>query len=122
VQLEADVAALRLVKAEVEFTAADKEKYGQYWEQVSTGRDWYSLLRKFQGDPVGCARLGVMVDGSGTSDVEYVYIIDLDDNSFNAYSAAWEDGARTLIGRYALDNLPVDLDADLDVTRTHGIV
>lgn len=93
-----------------ELTALD----GAYFEQVSTGTDWYAHLRKCQGNPELTLTSGYITDGSESfRKEEYDYVIDLDAETFTAYR--WEDK----VVSYGLDALPsvkdfVKLDASED--------
>lgn len=79
-----NVRDVRQVDAHTDPTPEDVERYGALHEQVSTGADWYSLLRNAQGriDLLLDGTLDVMTDGNSfvvdSLFCEYAYILDLD--------------------------------------------
>ena len=70
-------------------SAEDREKYAHLWAEVSTGLDWYSLLREMQGDLGAHLQEGLMIDGNAfimdSLFCEYAYILNLDDETFEVY-------------------------------------
>lgn len=80
---------LRQVKSNRKFTAKQKEKYGQYWEQVSTGTDMYSLLRGLQGELGLMLKEGIMTESNAficdSLYCEWAYILNVDEKTFEIY-------------------------------------
>lgn len=129
--LRAQVRGLRLVNEDGEPSAEDRERLGQYHEQVSTGTDWYSLLRGTQGDPAETLKTGVMLEGGSefaedSLFCEWGYVIDLDREVFEVYQGFQTEQPETgrfrdriedpdeywpiaLIASYPLDALPESL-------------
>lgn len=101
----AKVAALRLVDEHADFTPEDREKYGEHWQNVSSGTDWYSLLRSLQGDMVGYLDAGVMPSAGVATpqdlDHEWGYLIDLNDKTLKV--SHWRGGD---LATWPLDALP----------------
>lgn len=62
---------------------------GKYWENVSTGKDWYSHLRRCQGDLDMYVAAGFIPDqsdfGKDSLFCENAYVIDVDAKSFDYY-------------------------------------
>lgn len=84
----------------------------RYFERVSTGQDWYAVLRKTQGDPELILESGhiAAVDPAttrSTDDVwlEYSWLIDLDAEEFIGYEGNLAGPVRI---RRPLSNLPTD--------------
>lgn len=80
---------MKQVKSDKAFTEKQKEKYGHHWEQVSTGKDMYSLLRGLQGDLYGMIKEGVMVGHNefihDSLFCEWAYILNVDEKTFEIY-------------------------------------
>jgi hypothetical protein len=80
---------LKQVKSDKEFTEKQKEKYGDLWQQVSTGKDMYSLLRGLQGDLGAMLERGIMTkDNEFIKDslfCEWAYILNVDEQTFEIY-------------------------------------
>lgn len=95
------VAALTLVEEQDEPTAEEIAKLGVTPRNVSTGRDWYSALRDFQGEPQATLDLGYMTDHHGDAE-EWGYVFDLDAGTFKVY----EDDDPEPREAYPLDALP----------------
>ena len=82
------VRALRDVDG-TEPTASDRKRFSKYQANVSTGQDWYALLRATQGDPAAVLECGVFEGAdSFMADslfCEYAYVINLDSGMFEVY-------------------------------------
>lgn len=93
--LKDKVAAIRLIDESEDYSPEDKERYGRYWQNVSTGSDWYSLLRGMQGDMTAYVEEGVMPDGAAFLDdslfCEYAYIANLDTGKLEFYTGFVKD-------------------------------
>lgn len=80
---------LRQVQTSRKFTAKQKEKYGKYWEQVSTGEDMYSLLRGLQGELGLMLKEGIMTKHNAfildSLFCEWAYILNVDNKTFEIY-------------------------------------
>ena len=80
---------LKQVKSDKVFTEKEKEKYGDLWQQVSTGDDMYSLLRSLQGDLGAMLERGIMTkDNNFIKDslfCEWAYILNVDKKTFEIY-------------------------------------
>jgi hypothetical protein len=71
---------------------------------VSTGDDWYALLRETQGDLAKVLASGYIASiGREKSYAQYSYVLDLDANTFTSYDGS-VDGS--ILSVYALDALP----------------
>lgn len=70
---------------------------------VSTGSDWYSLLRETQGNPDAILDAGVAGDASGFPQdslfCEWAYVVDLDSETFEVYEGFQRSGPVT--GRWS---------------------
>jgi hypothetical protein len=77
------VRAIVMVGEDAKPTDAEQATYGEFWHDVSTGKDWYSLLRDLQGDFERQLEAGVMVETVGFQ--EYGYVFDLDKNVLRLY-------------------------------------
>ncbi len=99
---------MKQVKSDKKFTAKQKEKYGQYWEQVSTGEDMYSLLRGLQGDLAGMLKEGIMTESNKFIEdslfCEWAYILNVDNKTFEIYEGFQRSQPKN--GRYK--DVPVD--------------
>jgi hypothetical protein len=87
--LYAQVAALAPVP-DREPTEAEREQHRATTDRnVSTGRDWYALLRDTQGDPAAILACGLYEDaGDFPTDslfCEWAYVVDLDARRFEVY-------------------------------------
>ena len=73
---------MRWVNEDATPTAAERKKYAEYFENVSTGKDWYSLLRDQQGSLMKRLRAGIATDGTEFAKdslfCEWGYIFDCD--------------------------------------------
>jgi hypothetical protein len=89
VPLKDQVRAIRLVKSEEEPTEEEQQKYMQYWENVSTGKDWYSFLRECQGHIALWLKAGIMIDSQSfikdSLFCEWAYIVNLDTMKLEVY-------------------------------------
>lgn len=84
------VLTLRPVDESSEPTVLERAKYAEFLdEHVSTGRDWYSLLRHCQGEPSLILQAGVFCDASyfpfDSLFCEWAYVVDLDERVFEVY-------------------------------------
>ena len=93
---------LKQVKTDKEFTEAEKEKYGKYWEQVSTGKDMYSLLRGLQGNLDEMLKVGIMTEYNNfikdSLFCEWAYIFNVDEKTFEIYKGFQTEKPKA--GRY----------------------
>jgi hypothetical protein len=119
-------------------TPAEQRRFAKYSDSmVSTGRDWYALLRHTQGNMDATLEAGLFEDGSkfplDSLFCEWAYIIDLDMRQFEVYEGfrtepttdgRWkgqrEAGNREyhaiqLVASYSFDELP-ELDLDIALT------
>ena len=106
-EYKAKAVAIQLVDESSTPTEDDRKKYAKFFQQVSTGADWYALLRDLQGELKQTLDLGI---GCKAHDdwlkdslfCEYAYIINFDDRvvefykGFNKTSLDVQKG-----GRYA---------------------
>lgn len=80
---------LKQVKSNKKFTEKQKEKYGDLWEQVSTGKDMYSLLRGLQGNLGAMLERGIMTENNDfikdSLFCEWAYILNVDEQTFEIY-------------------------------------
>lgn len=81
---------LTLVDESASPTEDERAQVAEYADSsVSTGGDWYSALRKTQGDPENTLRSGFMTDASDfpmdSLFCEYAYLFNLDDGTFEVY-------------------------------------
>jgi hypothetical protein len=88
--IRAQVDDLTLVDEQVKPTAEEAIKFAMYTDdRVSSGDDWYSILRNTQGDPQSILNAGAMIDSHGflTDSLfcEWAYIVDFDTNSLDVY-------------------------------------
>lgn len=113
------VRKLRMVSEDDEPTAAERAQYAVHADPgVSTGRDWYSLLRETQGNPRAILGAGVMIDSKSfpldSLFCEWVYVVDLDNETFEIYqgfqqskpnAGRWKDAEGTMDGYYPVNLL-----------------
>lgn len=77
-------------------TAEDLERYAEWHDPgVSTGKDWYALLRKTQGDPDAMLRAGLYEDDAADFPLdslfcEWAYGVDFDERAFEVYKGFQE--------------------------------
>lgn len=111
-------------------TQADFERFGAYWQNVSAGQDWYSLLRNCQGNPDEVLASGVILDGTNfpadSVFCEWGYVVDFDNRVLEVYKGfqkAPHDLGRfasmenndpryypiALVGTFSFDELPEDM-------------
>ena len=86
-------------------TAEEREKYGAFADPgVSTGEDWYSLLRNAQGNLQAYLDLGIMPDNTDFAHdslfCEYAYAVNFDTGVVEVYRGFQQDPARVK-GRFA---------------------
>lgn len=83
------VRGIRLVKSDGEPTEEEQQKYMETWENVSTGKDWYSFLRECQGHIRKWYDLGLMMDSQtfirDSLFCEWAYIVNLDTMKLEVY-------------------------------------
>lgn len=83
-------ARLQVVNEDASPTEEELASFAAYRDpRVSTGDDWYALLRNTQGNPGEILRAGFFIDGSefpmDSLFCEYAYIVDFDCRVFQAY-------------------------------------
>lgn len=97
------VDSLRMVQDHDTPSVADQVAHAASHEEVSTGKDWYALLRAHQGDIGATLAAGVMIDSSGfpydSLFAEWGYLIDFDEETFEVYRGFQESAPRA--GRWA---------------------
>lgn len=104
---KAKVAAALLVDESAEPTPEQAERFAQFRQNVSTGRDWYSLLRDLQGDIGGYLDAGVWPNNGGRAwprdslFCEYGYYVDLNHKVLEFYRGFQTE--RHESGRFATD-------------------
>lgn len=80
---------LKQVNSNKVFTEKEKEKYGDLWQQVDTGKNMYALLRGLQGDLGAMLERGIMTkDNEFIKDslfCEWAYILNVDEKTFEIY-------------------------------------
>lgn len=108
-KVRALVAALRMVDEEATPTDEERERYAQYADTcVSTGKDWYALLRRTQGNPAAILEAGVAGDSEefplDSLFCEWVYVVDLDREVFEVYEGYQK--SRPTKGRWATVETP----------------
>lgn len=114
---------LTLVSEDTAPTDEERARYAAFADtSVSTGEDWYSLLRENQGSIVKPLKAGVMTDGGWmVTDAPYSewgYLVDLDTGTFEVYQGhfdgaaagrwAGQDKALNLVAVFNLHDLPED--------------
>jgi hypothetical protein len=93
---------LKQVKCDKEFTEQEKEKYGDLWQQVDTGKNYYALLRGLQGHLDEMLKRGRMTkDNNFIKDslfCEWAYILNVDEKTFEIYQGFQQEKPKA--GRY----------------------
>lgn len=84
------VIALQKVPYNRKPTAEDIERLAEFHDpNVSTGADWYSLLRRTQGDLSAVLRAGLYEDAAefplDSLFCEWAYVVDFDERRFEVY-------------------------------------
>lgn len=84
------VQSLQPVDATVDPTAEDFERYGEFHDpNVSTGKDWYSLLRHTQGNLPMTLKAGLYEPSPDfpldSLFCEWAYVVDFDARQFEVY-------------------------------------
>lgn len=107
---------VRLVNASDTPTPEEQEKFADIWDPtVSSGSDWYSLLRNGQGRLDILLAAGVMTDDADFLNdslfCEYAYLINLDTETLEYYEGFQKDdegnyGRVKLVNSFPLSNLP----------------
>lgn len=82
---------LQAIESDSEPTEAERERFKQYWNKnVSSGQDWYSLLRETQGEPALILQAQFYEDaGDFPKDslfCEWAYVVDFDQRVFEIYA------------------------------------
>lgn len=101
------VAAALLVDESAEPTPEQAVRFARFWQNVSTGRDWYSLLRDLQGNIGGYLNAGVWPNHGGRAwprdslFCEYGYYVDLNHKVLEFYRGFQTE--RHESGRFATD-------------------
>lgn len=96
-----------------------------FWQDVSTGDDWYAALRSAQGDILAYLEAGYIPSMSPEviqkSDIfiEWGYLIDLDERVLRIYSGAKEGEPMHDLGATGLDLLGDMGDEEIRETMTH---
>ncbi len=102
-ELRDRVRNIEFVDEDKEPTPEQREKFKQYFENVSNGKDWYSLLRGMQGKASEYVKNGIMIDAHGflkdSLFCEWAYIINLDTLKLEVYRG-FQDKYHKL-GRYS---------------------
>lgn len=97
------VKALRPVKAQDTPSHEEWAQYKHLWQEVSTGSDWYSLLRSLQGDLDATLEAGIMITENtfvhNSLFCEWAYIINVDTLELEVYEGFNKDPKAD--GRYA---------------------
>jgi hypothetical protein len=104
------VTQLRFVDGNTKPTPAEIEQYKHLADfRVSTGDDWYSLLRNTQGDPAAILAAGVMADAhkflNDSLFCEYAYIVNFDSRELEVYRG-FQTTPANQYGRYAKPKKP----------------
>lgn len=89
-ELKEQVRNLRLVNEDESPTDEDREHFSKFWNKnVSSGDDWYSLLRETQGNPGAILAAGAMCDASSfprdSLFCEWAYVVDFDAEVLEVY-------------------------------------
>ncbi|GIH03394.1 hypothetical protein Rhe02_14610 [Rhizocola hellebori] len=106
-QLPDQVRALRVVRDDDKPTPQDVQQLHR-WSDMTVGSasttDWYCLLRRTQGHPVGILAAGVILDSTVTAFdsvwTDWGYIVDLDTACFEVYRGG-EPAGNHPAGRFA---------------------
>jgi hypothetical protein len=114
------VAALTLLNEDDPPTQEDRTRLAEYADlSVSTGQDWYSLLRNTQGDPEAILSSGFMIDSHNfpldSLFCEWGYLVDLDRATFDVYRGFQNSPAAA--GRW----VGKDVEDDHGHTRSAGV-
>lgn len=102
--------------------AADLKARG-FWKNVSTGADWYSVLRNCQGSITDYIRAGYLPTTPNTvltvKDIfmEWGYVIDVDAKELIVYEG--QSNGPAVVGRFPFDQIR---DADFDVDRAVAVL
>lgn len=135
--LRRQAASLRPVP-DTEPTDDDFTRLAEFHDpNVSSGRDWYSLLRGTQGDLSAMLRAGLYEDAADfprdSLFCEWAYVVDFDGRAFEVYEGfrttpptdgRWAEQPGTdergqyfpvqRVARWSFDELPLNLDGMLD--------
>lgn len=126
---------MRVVDRKMGPSKADRSLYHEYWDNVSSGEDWYSLLRKMQGHIIQHLTVGIMINNTnfmttGGILCKWGYIIDLDTECLEIYRGYKRDPhpfaqyghgdfvvgtyGCALIAEWPLQDLPVSVGNTID--------
>lgn len=99
------VRGLRLVNDQDTPSENERKNFAKFADPgVSTGQDWYSLLRETQGDPEKTLDAGVMIDSLSFAHdslfCEWGYLVNFDTGMIEVYRGFQEDPAKVK-GRFA---------------------
>ena len=103
------VRGLRLIDEDTEPSESERKNFARFADEgVSTGKDWYSLLRECQGDPEKTLDSGVLLDGLSFAHdslfCEWGYLLNFDTGMIEVYRGFQRDPA-AVKGRFVSDEL-----------------
>jgi hypothetical protein len=80
---------MQKITNEDEPSPEERVKYAHLWQNVSTGTDWYSLLRENQGELIETLQTGIYIDGTEFPTdglwCEWAYVADFDREVLEVY-------------------------------------
>jgi hypothetical protein len=99
------VRGLRLIDEDTEPSESERKNFARFADEgVSTGKDWYSLLRQCQGDPEKTLDSGVLLDGLSFAHdslfCEWGYLLNFDTGQIEVYRG-FQTQAEFVKGRFA---------------------
>lgn len=90
---------------------ADLKERG-FWENVSTGTDWYSALRNAQGNLAAYIEVGYITSfdvqhflDTGNCFIEYGYVVDLDERLLVVHEYHTERAPMPILGTVTFDHI-----------------